>query len=84
MMKKTNASKDYLHAYMLSCFSHVHLFATLWTVVSQAPQSMGFSKQEYWRGLPCPPAGDLPNPGIEHASLTPPALAGRFFTTSTT
>jgi len=45
---------------------------------------MGFSKQEYWSGLPCPPPGDLPNPGIKPRSLTTPALAGRFFTTSTT
>ena len=44
----------------------------------QAPLSMGFSGQEYWSGLPVPPAGDLPDPGIEPAS---PALAGKFFTT---
>ena len=42
--------------------------ATPWTVAHQAPLSMGFSRQEYWRGLPCPPAGDLPNPGIEPVS----------------
>ena len=52
--------------------------------VSQAPPSMGFSRQEYWNELPCPPPGDLPNPGIEPASLMSPALAGRFFTASTT
>ena len=40
-------------------------YATLWTVVHQAPLSMGFSRQEYWSGLPCPPVGNLPNPGIE-------------------
>ena len=45
---------------------------------------MGFSRQEYWNGLPCPSPGDLPNPGIESMSLLSPALAGRFFTTSTT
>ena len=45
---------------------------------------MGFSRQENWSGLPCPPAGDLPNPGIETASLTSPALTGGFFTTSAT
>ena len=45
---------------------------------------MGFSSQEYWRGVPCPSPGGLPDPEIEHASLTSPALAGRFFTTSTT
>ena len=51
---------------------------TPWSVAHQAPLSMGFSKQEYWSGLPCPPPGNLPNPGIETAS---PALAGGFFTT---
>ena len=44
----------------------------------------GFSRQEYWRGLPCPPPGDLPNPGMEPSSLMSPALAGRFFTISAT
>ena len=44
---------------MLSCFSNVQLFATLWTVACQAPLSMGFSRQEYWSGLPCPTPGDL-------------------------
>ena len=46
----------------------------------QAPLSMGFSRQEYWSGLLCPPPRDLPNPGIESASLVSPALASRFFT----
>ena len=45
---------------------------------------MGFSRQEYWSGLPCPPPGDLPHPGIQSASLTSPALTGRFFTVSAT
>ena len=45
--------------------SRVRLFATPWTVTYQAPLSMGFSRQEYWSGLPCPPSGDLPNPGIK-------------------
>ena len=53
---------------MFSFFSHVQLFATLWTVVCQAPLSMGFSRQEYWSGLPCPPLGDLLDPGIEPMS----------------
>ena len=44
----------------------------------------GTSRQEYWSGLPCPPPGDLPDPGIERVSLMSPALAGRFFTTSAT
>ena len=65
---------------LLSRFSHVQHFETLWTIAHQAPLSMGFSRQEYWSGLPCPPPGDLPNPGIEPASLTSPALAGGFFT----
>ena len=69
---------------VLSHLSCVQLFATLWTVAHQAPLSMGFSRQEYWSGLPCPPPGDLPDPEIEPMSLTSPALAGRFFTTSTT
>ena len=54
--------------------SHVQLFATPWTVACQAPLSMGFSRQEYWNGLPVPSPGDLPNPGIELASLASPAL----------
>ena len=64
--------------------SHVHLFATLWTVANQAPLSMGFSRQEYWSGLPCPLPGNLPSPGIKPTSLISPALAGGFFTTSAT
>ena len=51
--------------------SRVPLFATPWTIAYQAPLSMGFSRQEYWSGLPFPSAGDLPNPGIEPES---PAL----------
>ena len=58
--------------------SHVGLFGTPWTVAGQAPLSMGFSRQEYWSGLPFPSPGDPPNPGIK---LKSPALAGRFFTT---
>ena len=69
---------------VLSGFSHVQLFATLWTVARQAPLSRGVSREEYCNGLPCPPPGDLPDPGIEPASLTSPALAGGFFTTSAT
>ena len=59
---------------MLCCaesLSHVWFFVTLWTVACQAPLSMGFSRQEYWSGLPCLPPGDLPNPGITPRS---PAL----------
>ena len=58
---------------MLSHFSHVRLFVTLWTVVHQAPLSMGLSRQEYCSGLPCPPPGDLLDSGIEPRS---PALRG--------
>ena len=65
-------------------FSVMSNSAILWTVAHQVPQSMGFSSQEYWSGLPFPPAGDLPNPGIKPVSLASPALAGRFFTTCTT
>ena len=68
---------------MLSCFSHVQLFTTLWTLALQAPLCMGLSRQEYWSGLPCPHPGNLPGPGMEPVSLTSPELAGRFFTTST-
>ena len=50
--------------------SHVQLFATPWTVAYQAPLSIGFSRQEYWSGLPFPSPGDLPNPGIEPESPT--------------
>ena len=61
--------------------SRVRLCATLWTIACQAPLSMGFSRQEYWSGLPFPSPGYLPNPEIEIASLMSPGLAGRFFTT---
>ena len=59
----------------LSC---VQVFATPWMVAYQAPRSMGFSRQEYWSGLPFPSPGDLPNPGIVPV---PPTMAGRFFST---
>ena len=54
------------------------------TITFQTSLSMGFSRQEYWDGLPCPSPGDLPNPEIEPTSLKSPELAGRFFTTSPT
>ena len=69
---------------ILSRFSCIQLFATLWTVACQAPLFMGFSRQEYWSGLPCPPPGDFLHPGMESMSLAPPALAGGFFNTSAT
>ena len=77
----------YLHIYhmcVLSRFSHVLLFAALWTVTHQAPLSMGLSRQKYWHELPFPAPGDLPDSGIESASLKSPALGGGFFTTSAT
>ena len=58
--------------------------ATLWTVAHQAPLFMGFTRQEYWSGLPCPSPGELPNPGMEPASLMASVLAGRLLTTSAT
>ena len=59
---------------MLSHFSRVQLCATLRTVAHQAPLSMEFSRQGCWSGLPCPPPGDLPDPGIKPASVVFPAL----------
>ena len=69
---------------LLSRFSHVWLFVTPWTVAHKALLSMGFSRQEYWIKLPFPSSGDLPDPGIEPASLTSSALAGGFFTINVT
>ena len=62
----------------LCCYavlSYVQLFITPWTVDCQALLSMGFSRQEHWSELPCPPPGDLLDPGIKPASLTSPTLA---------
>ena len=59
------------------CAKLIQLCPTL----CQAPLSMGFSRQEYWNGLPFPPPGDLPDPGIKPKSLVSPELAGGFFTT---
>ena len=70
--------------HMLSHFSYIQLFATLWTVNLQAPLYLGFSRREYWNELPCPPPGHLPNPGIKPSSRISPALAGRFFTSVAT
>ena len=60
------------------------LTVTPCTIAHQAPLFMGFSRQEYWSGLPCSPPGAFPNPGIEPTSLTYPALAGEILTTSIT
>ena len=74
----------YILICVLSHFSRVWLCVSLWTVASQAPLFMGFSRQEYWSRFPCPLPGDLPNSGFEPMFLMSPALAGSFFTTSST
>ena len=70
---------DQRHVCVQSC---VQLFVTPWTEARQAPLSMEVSRQEYWSGLPFPPPGDIPDPGIKFTSRVSPALAGGFFTTS--
>ena len=67
-----------MHAQSLSC---VRLSVTPWTAARQSPLSMGFPRQKYWSWLPCPPPGDLPDPGIKSTCPGSPALAGGFFTT---
>ena len=71
VMWRSAKPHTYPTPHVLCCFSCVWLFVILWTVACQAPPSMGFSRQQYWSGLPCPPPGDLPDPGIE---LVSPAL----------
>ena len=71
-------------ASVLSHFSHVQLFVTLWTIACQTPLSMGILQARILSGLPWPPPGNLPDPGIESLSFTSPALAGGFFITSVT
>ena len=73
-----------MHACMLSHFSCAQLFATQGTTIRQTLLSLGFSRQEYGNGLPCPSPEYLPDPGIKPTSLLSPALAGKFFTTSAT
>ena len=68
-----------LLAYRACGLSCVRLFGTPWTVSHQAPLSMEFSRQEYWRGSPFPTPADRPNPGIKPTSLLSAALASRFF-----
>ena len=72
------------HACVVSHLSCVQLFATPGTGAHQASLSMGFSRQEHWSGLPCPPPGDLPDPGIKPASFMSSALGGGFFIPSAT
>ena len=88
-VKKEANSISYMIPHLLICavlnrFSCVQLFETLWTIACQALLSMGFSRQEYYSGLPFLPKGDLPNPAIEPKSLMSPVLAGKVFTPSTT
>ena len=83
LKKETHIQVQKACVCMLVHFSRVQLFVILWTIAHQSSLSMGFSRHEYWSGLPCPPSGDLPNPGMKPASLTSPALTGRFFTIST-
>ena len=80
--RKSDAEPSCLCA--LGRSGRVQLFVTPCTVARQAPLSVGLSRLVYWSGLPCPLPGDLPDPGIEPASLTSPALASGFFTTSAT
>ena len=69
---------------MWCVLSRVHLFVTPWTVAHQAPLPLEFSRQEYWSGVPFPTPGDLPDLGIEPASLVSASLAGGYFTTRAT
>ena len=75
---------DSYKLYKVKLLSHVWLFATPWTVAYQAPPSVGFSRQECWRGLPFPSPGDLPDPGIKPGSpaLQADALLSEPFITS--
>ena len=84
LKKATQHCKPTIPACALSCFSRIRIFAAPRTTALQAPLSTGFPRQEYWSRLPCSPPGDLPDPGIKPLSLTSPALAGGFFTTSAT
>ena len=84
LSQSSQRSHIYVCVCVLSSFSRVRLFVTIWPVAHQGPLSMGFSRQEYWNGLLCPPSGDLPDPGIKPTSFTSPTLAQGFFTTSAT
>ena len=79
----SSPSHSWLERLLTPYTTMLSLFAIPWTVARQAPLSMGFSRQGYWNGLPFPPPGNLPNPGIEPMSLTSPASAGGFLTNST-
>ena len=73
--------REWINSHVVYSLSCVRPFATLWTVVDQAPPSTGFPRQEYWSGLPFPSPGDLPHPGIEPRSPGSPMLVSEFFTT---
>ena len=77
-------SKRLLISWLQSPSAVILDFVTLWTVAHQAPLSRGFSRQEYWTGLPCPPPGDLSDPGSNPCLFSSPVLVGGFFTTSAT
>ena len=77
----TREAENVAHQSAVWVLSHVQFFATPWTVACQAPLSMGFSRREYWSGLPFPTPGNLPDPGIKLASPESFALAGGFFAT---
>ena len=79
-MHYLNLSFSYYMLY-LTFLSRVQFFVTPRTLAHLAPLSMGFSRQEYWSGLPFPPSGDLPDPGTIPVSPMSPALAGRLFIT---
>ena len=68
-----------MHVCVLSHLSQARLFGTSWTIACQARLFMGFSRKEYWSGLPCPPPGDLPNPGIKPTSPVSLALQADSF-----
>ena len=80
LLEKNQILRHYRKSYARTV-SPVQLFATPWTVAHQVPLSMGFSREDYWRGLPFPSPGDLPDPGSHPIPPASPALAGRFFTT---
>ena len=83
--RKEQAAELRLQPPVSACvLSLAQLLATPWTVAHQSPLSMGFSRQECWSGLLCPPTGDLPSPGVKPVSLMSSALADRFFPTNTT
>ena len=70
-------------SWVLSNFTRFQLFAHPWTIACQVSLFTGFSRQEYWNCFLCPPPGDLPDPGIQSATLTSPATAGQYFSIST-